>query len=166
MKIYKFNTLSTLAILTLFISLGCEKNDPVIEPPVVSQEIQAQIDDSLIIEYINKNDLSFTKHSSGIYYHILNEGNTTKPSTSSLVSVMYKGELTNGTVFDETNGRMVEFYLNQLILGWQYGIPLIGEGGEIKLILPSSLGYGTRAVGSIPANSILIFNIELVTVTD
>ncbi|MEN9448088.1 MAG: hypothetical protein RJA25_1378, partial [Bacteroidota bacterium] len=44
---------------------------------------------------------------------------------------------------------------------WQEGIPLIGKGGKIKLLIPSALGYGTTAHGAIPANSILIFDIQL-----
>jgi FKBP-type peptidyl-prolyl cis-trans isomerase FkpA len=48
-----------------------------------------------------------------------------------------------------------------LILGWQYGIPLVKAGGRIMLYLPPSLGYGSQSTGTIPANSVLIFDITL-----
>jgi FKBP-type peptidyl-prolyl cis-trans isomerase FkpA len=55
--------------------------------------------------------------------------------------------------------------LGQLIVGWQKGLPLISSGGKITLYIPPSLGYGSAAAGSIPANSILIFDIELISVS-
>ncbi|HAD33478.1 MAG TPA: FKBP-type peptidylprolyl isomerase, partial [Chitinophagaceae bacterium] len=55
----------------------------------------------------------------------------------------------------------VSFGLDGLIVGWQEGIPLIGAGGKIKLYLPPSLAYGSNANGNIPANSSLIFDIDL-----
>ena len=54
-----------------------------------------------------------------------------------------------------------EFGLFQVIEGWQIGIPKFGKGGKGKLLVPSRLGYGSKARGSIPANSTLIFDIEL-----
>ncbi len=75
---------------------------------------------------------------------------------------MYTGKLVNGTVFDQTPaGANATLVLGQLIVGWQKGLPLIGTGGKITLYIPPSLGYGSSAVGSVPANSILIFDIEL-----
>jgi FKBP-type peptidyl-prolyl cis-trans isomerase FkpA len=74
--------------------------------------------------------------------------------------VKYTGRLTNGSVFDSSTG--ATFALANLITGWQQGIPYIGKGGKITLYLPPSLGYGSQASGSIPANSILIFEIELI----
>lgn len=75
------------------------------------------------------------------------------------MKVNYLGRLTNGDVFDQGNG--VEFALSKLVIGWQEGIPLIGAGGKIKLYLPPSLAYGSQAVSGIPANSILVFDIDL-----
>jgi len=54
-----------------------------------------------------------------------------------------------------------EFSLAGVIKGWQEGIPKIGKNGKIKLMIPSALGYGASEFGSIPANSVLIFDIEL-----
>jgi FKBP-type peptidyl-prolyl cis-trans isomerase len=77
--------------------------------------------------------------------------------------VHYLGTLINGKKFDSSydRGEASEFPLSDVIKGWQIGIPLFGRGGKGKLIVPPFLGYGSRAVGNIPANSILIFDIDL-----
>lgn len=103
----------------------------------------------------------------GFYYEILAPGTgTVTPGLCSSVNVKYAGYLTSGakftTPFEEITG--ATYILGGLITGWQRGIPLIKSGGKIKLILPPSLGYGSSASSSIPANSILIFVIDLVSV--
>jgi len=66
-------------------------------------------------------------------------------------------------VFDQTpSDTTVTFPLANLIPAWQIGIPLIGRGGEITLYSPSNLGYGNQSVGSIPARSVLVFEIDLI----
>jgi len=71
----------------------------------------------------------------------------------------------NGTVFDEQLTPNTEpWTLGGLIKGWIIGIPLIQEGGHIKLIIPSSLGYGCDQYYAIPGNSVLYFDIHLVDV--
>ena len=114
--------------------------------------------------YINANHPGAIQHSSGLFYEIVSPGTgTTNAGVCNNVTVKYTGTLTNGTQFDQNlNG--ITFTLGGLILGWQKGIPLITAGGSINLYLPPSLGYGNNAVGSIPANSILVFNIQLVAV--
>jgi FKBP-type peptidyl-prolyl cis-trans isomerase FkpA len=114
--------------------------------------------------YITANHPAAIQHSSGLFYEINNPGSgITVPEVCSAVTVKYTGTLTNGTMFDQ-NTTGVSFTLGQLILGWQKGIPLIKKGGSINLYLPPSLGYGSAAVGSIPANSILVFTIQLLDV--
>ena len=104
------------------------------------------------------------QHPGGFYYEISTAGTgTVTPSVCSNVTVKYAGYLTNGFKFDE-NTTGISFALGQLIVGWQRGIPLIKTGGSINLYLPPSLGYGSNASGPIPANSILIFNIQLLAV--
>ncbi|MBM3442791.1 MAG: FKBP-type peptidylprolyl isomerase [Bacteroidetes bacterium] len=113
--------------------------------------------------YITRANLGsvVTKDSRGFYYQIITAGTGATPTQSSRVTVLYTGSLTNGNVFDQTVATPATFGLGQLILGWQYGIPLIKAGGRIKLYLPPSLGYGAQATGSIPPNSVLIFDINL-----
>ena len=106
------------------------------------------------------------KHPSGFYYKITQAG-TGKAVVNlcSNITIKYVGKLTNGTIFDQTPmGETRTFVLGQLIVGWQKGIPLISSGGKITLYIPPSLGYGSSPAGTIPANSILIFDIELVGV--
>lgn len=114
---------------------------------------------------------SVQSHPSGFYYKILNAGTGQAPTATSKITIYYKGMLTDGTVFDQTgtaanyqSGNPVTFSLSQLILGWQVGLPLIKPGGSIILYLPPSLGYGSQSAGSIPPNSVLIFEISLVSV--
>ena len=124
---------------------------------------QAEKDDKIINDYLTDNNLEAEYHSSGLYYSIIDEGSEGHPDLSSIVEVRYKGYLTNNQVFDQTTGdETIEFLLADLIKGWQIGIPLLQKGGSGIFYLPSSLGYGSRAIGSIPANSVLIFEIELV----
>jgi len=126
---------------------------------------QEEKDEDIILDYLKKNKLEAQKHSSGLYYIIEDEGEGETPLTTDNIEIKYKGYLIDGTVFDQTqNNSTVEFNLSRLILGWQYGIPLIKEGGKETLFIPSELGYGSQRAGTIPANSVLIFEIELVSI--
>jgi FKBP-type peptidyl-prolyl cis-trans isomerase len=116
-------------------------------------------------EYIKRAGITdAVKDSRGFYYKIITEGQGNNPTATSKVTVFYKGTLTNGMIFDQTSNSPISFGLNQVILGWQYGVPLIKPGGKIILYLPPSLGYGSQAAGSIPPNSVLIFEVQLVSV--
>ncbi len=119
-------------------------------------------DDDILQDYIQAKSLKATKHASGLYYIINKEGTGANPSLSNTVTVHYKGFLTDGTQFDGTTSNPITFPLSNLIQGWQIGIPLIKKGGDIKLLIPSTLGYGTRRSGSIAPNSVLVFDIQLV----
>ena len=134
----------------LLLAIGCKKDA---EPETLDQ-------------YITRMKLrdSVSSDPRGFYYKILTQGTGATPNISSKVTVFYKGKLTDDTVFDQTGATPVTFGLNQLILGWQYGIPLIKAGGSIRLYLPPSLGYGSQSAGSIPPNSVLIFDITLQSV--
>ncbi len=116
--------------------------------------------------YLTSNNITnAVQDSRGFFYVITNAGAGASASSSSTVVVKYVGTLTNGNEFDKNRNAAGEtFPLNQLIKGWQYGIPLIKKGGSIKLYLPPTLGYGCNAVGTIPPGSIIIFTIDLVDV--
>ena len=92
------------------------------------------------------------------------EGSGNKPTLLDEVTVFYKGYLTSGEVFDLTGVEPATFPLGSVIEGWQEGIPYFKPGGSGILLIPSHLGYGSRGAGSIPPNSVLIFDIELVRV--
>ncbi len=86
--------------------------------------------------------------------------------------VYYRGWLTNGTLFDEsradTNGKMQPFSFtvgaHQVITGWEQGLVGMKVGGVRLLIVPPAVGYGDTSQGSIPANSLLIFQVQLADV--
>ncbi len=121
-------------------------------------------DEKIISQYVSDNKLDAKVTASGLHYVITNPGSLVQPNSNSKVTVKYKGYLTNGTVFDETNNGGATFSLNSVIAGWQEGIPLFKKGGKGILLIPSALGYGSKATGSIPANSVLIFDIDLLDV--
>lgn len=99
------------------------------------------------------------EHCSGMFYVINNPGSGKQPTACSAVDVNYTGFLTNGTQFDQ--GNHFQTYFGSVIQGWANGVPLIKEGGSIRLYIPPSFGYGNQPYGSIPANSILIFDVTL-----
>ena len=123
-----------------------------------------QIDEDLIQQYITDNSLDAQPTGSGLYYVIDNPGNGSTADINSTVTVAYVGKLTDGTIFDQSSSMGTTFPLINVIQGWQEGIPLFREGGSGVLLIPSSLGYGSQAVGGIPANSVLIFEISLIHV--
>ncbi len=123
------------------------------------RDIQERID-----LYLIEQGLTAESTASGLHY-IIDEPGTGDdfPELSSEVTVHYHGTLENGFVFDTTDGRgPATFFLTQVILGWQEGIPLFKKGGKGKLIIPPSLAYGESGNQGIPSNAILIFDIELV----
>ena len=97
------------------------------------------------------------------FYQIIAPGSGAEVNSLSTVSVIYKGRLLNGTVFDFKDTPR-SFDLTGTISGWQAGIPLIKKGGKIRLLLPSFYGFGNQANGPVPANSVLDFDVELVDV--
>ena len=118
-----------------------------------------------IEEYLADNNLQAESTADGLYYIIDIPGTDEKPTLDNTITIHYRGTLTDGTQFDSSydRGKPSEFDLGGgLIKGWKLGIPLFGKGGKGKLIIPPSLGYGSVQNGSIPANSILIFDIELI----
>ena len=100
---------------------------------------------------------------SGLQYEVIKKGEGPLPSATSEVEVHYEGTLIDGTVFDSSyeRGESISFPLNQVITGWTEGVQLMPTGSTYMFYIASGLAYGTRDMGSIPANSTLIFKIEL-----
>jgi len=143
--------------LSMVLGISCNK-DTSCTPKTVASEV------ATMQSFATTNGLTVQTHSSGLLYQIVNPGSGLTPTLTSRVSVRYTGKLMNGTIFDSNNGVPVQFLLNQVIAGWQLGLPLIKKGGTIRLIIPSSLAYGCNATGPIPGDSVLYFEIELVDV--
>ena len=100
-----------------------------------------------------------------MYYKIDVPGTGSPISIDSTVVAEYEGKLINGTVFDKTNtGSPATLGLLNVVKGWQEAVPLIKEGGTIRMILPSSLGYGLQGTDGIPAFSALFFSVKVTEV--
>lgn len=116
-------------------------------------------------DYLQANSITATEHCSGIFYTIQQPGNGAAPSACGGVSVTYEGRLSDGTVFDRTQpGQQANFGLGGLITGFKNGVLQIKSGGRITIYIPPSLGYGSQPQTGIPANSILVFTVELLAV--
>jgi FKBP-type peptidyl-prolyl cis-trans isomerase FklB len=103
---------------------------------------------------------------SGLQYEVLTEGNGAKPTKDQSVEVHYHGTLIDGTVFDSSvqRGETISFPVTGVIPGWVEALQLMPIGSKWKLFIPSELGYGNRAQGAIPAGSVLVFEVELISV--
>ena len=105
---------------------------------------------------------------SGIQYEILKEGAGEKPLASNKVSTHYHGTLLDGTIFDSSvnRGEPITFRVTGVIKGWQEILQMMPVGSKWKVYIPSHLGYGNRPSGKIPANSTLIFEMELLSIVE
>ena len=111
----------------------------------------------------------FDKTDSGLRYQILQKGTGAKAAKGKNVSVHYKGQLSDGTVFDSSYKRKepIDFQLGvgQVISGWDEGITLLNVGDKARFVIPSNLAYGERGAGGvIPPGATLIFDVELMAV--
>jgi len=111
----------------------------------------------------------YDETSSGLRYKILQNGEGKQAVKGATVSVHYKGQLLDGTVFDSSYKRKqpIEFPLGigQVIAGWDEGILLLKVGDKARFVIPSKLAYGERGAGGvIPPNAALIFDVELMEV--
>ncbi len=131
-------------------------------PAAEIQAVQTYLDTTGVTDAV--------QHCSGLFYKIVTPGTGVAPDPciNSIVA-RYRGSLTNGNVFD--SGQFQQpVQLGGFIRGWVNGLPLIKQGGRMMLYVPPSLGYGSQArtdqngVVLIPANSTLVFDVELVTV--
>ncbi|MBN8697396.1 MAG: FKBP-type peptidyl-prolyl cis-trans isomerase [Bacteroidetes bacterium] len=106
------------------------------------------------------------KTASGLEYTITEKGNGKRPQIGDKVKVHYTGKLLNDTVFDSSvkRGQPFEFKLGagQVIKGWDEAFQLLDVGDKATIKLPADIAYGNRAMGSIPPNSTLIFDVELI----
>lgn len=112
---------------------------------------------------------SVTVLPSGLQYQVLKAGNGPVARADQKVKVIYEGRLIDGTVFDSTarhGGQPATFAPGQVIKGWTEALTKMPAGSKWRLFIPQELGYGSRATGSIPAYSTLIFDVEVLEVLD
>lgn len=111
----------------------------------------------------------FDKTETGLRYQIIQEGSGAKAQNGQTVSVHYKGQLADGTVFDSSfkRNQPIDFVLGegQVIKGWDEGISLLKVGDKARFVIPSNLAYGSAGAGGvIPPDATLVFDVELVDV--
>jgi FKBP-type peptidyl-prolyl cis-trans isomerase len=117
-------------------------------------------------EYLAKNKTrpGVKVTASGLQYEVLTQGLGRKPKPTDTVKVHYHGTLIDGTVFDSSvqRGEPIEFPVTGVIPGWVEALQMMPVGSKWKLTVPPGLAYGPRPKGNIPANSVLIFEVELI----
>jgi len=103
---------------------------------------------------------------SGLQYKVVKEGTGNTPTADDKVKTHYRGTLIDGTEFDSSYKRNqpAEFGVTKVIKGWTEALQLMKVGGKWELYIPANLAYGQRGRPSIPANSTLIFEIELLEI--
>ena len=145
------------AVLILLLFVACSKD----EQPIIDYVAQTEKD---ISEFVANNKLTAQRSDSGLYYVFIDSGTGAQPTASSNVTVAYKGTFINGQVFDQSTNAGITIGLNQVIQGWTEGIPYFKAGGSGLLLIPAHLGYGNYDRKGIPGGSVLIFEINLISV--
>jgi len=153
------------ALTLLIFVAGCKD-----EEVVLSDAEQLEKDIAIIDKWLVDNKITALTDPSGLRYVITTVGTGAKPSLSSTIVAKYSGKfLTEGVTaaksveFDSSKPTLT-YKLSELIIGWQIGFKLLPKGSKATLYIPSGLAYGKNANGSIPANSNLFFDVELIDV--
>lgn len=133
---------------------------------------QTASDDKQIQDYIAKNNLKAQKTESGVYYVITKEGTGANIAKRQVASLKYTGKLLDGKTFDSNidttfhhaEPLTVNVGMGSVIPGMDQGLQQLKKGSKATLIIPSTLGYGPQASEQIPANSVLVFDIDVLDV--
>ncbi|UCH66096.1 MAG: FKBP-type peptidyl-prolyl cis-trans isomerase [Ignavibacterium sp.] len=127
-----------------------------------------EVKDKIVVEMWELDTQEPTATESGLKYIMVEQGEGENAATGNVVTVHYSGFLQDGTKFDSSveKDEPITFALGnkQVIPGWDEGITYMKKGSKARLIVPPSLAYGDMAVGKIPANSTLIFDVELIDI--
>ena len=148
-------------------------------------EKQYKEDIKVITDYLKENNIVAQSTSSGLHYIIDTPGQGVQPKPGNQVKVNYTGRLLDGKVIDTSLAEVAEQYgihnpqktyepinfqlgVGQVIQGWDEGIMCLHKRARARLFIPSTLAYGSQGAGNglVPANAILIFDVELVDIQD
>lgn len=160
-KIWIFSIIIGLA----FIAGACSKND-VIEEEIYTAEKEQELLKSYL-DFLIEEDYDIDTTANGVYYVVLEEGDSITPKYGDEVSVRYSGYFIGGTVFDSSGDPASYGYfkykhgINGMIDGWEEGIETIKKGGTSLLIVPSKLAYGEYGYYDIPPYTTLLFEIYI-----
>lgn len=136
---------------------------------VAGPQTQAERDQNLIVNYAIENVIPLERSASGLFYRILDPGEGELLKWGDYISAHYKGYFLDGQVFDSSYRRSkpIEFYIGNMIPGWNEGLQLIRPGGKILLLIPSGLAYGEKGFPDgkggflAPPNTVLAFEVEV-----
>ncbi|RZL08411.1 MAG: FKBP-type peptidyl-prolyl cis-trans isomerase [Hymenobacter sp.] len=150
-----------LATMAGALTTSCSKDDTTVD--------YSATDDALIQKYLTTNNITTAvKQPSGLYYvPVVTNASAKLVTTGQVVSMLYTGQLLNGTVFDATSLRNNNPYnfifgVNRLVTGIEQGIALMHKGDKATLLIPSGLAYGPSGAGNtVPANAVLRFDVEI-----
>jgi len=149
--------------------LSCAKSNPAPNTPPCTNKSVADASAALIS--LAGDSVVLSHDSTGLYYHIIDSGNSVKAGPYSGLTVTYVAKLMNNQIFDSaSNSNLNGAQLYQLIPGWQIGLPKIGVGGHIQLFIPSALAWGCNGIVTpggvtvVPADNPVYFDVKLLGV--
>ncbi|HEY9256374.1 FKBP-type peptidyl-prolyl cis-trans isomerase [Chitinophaga sp.] len=143
--------------------MACTKKEGSLQMDVADVRME-----NVILSYLSAHNETAIKDASGLYYKILEAGDSVHfVKASSIPTVIYSNQLLNGETVGSSFGP-TDFDQRELknhIPGWQIGLQKISKGGKIRLYIPPALAYGSTGIpGIIPANAVLISDVELVNI--
>ena len=131
---------------------------------IANPRTQAEKDKNTIINYIMDEGIELKSTDSGLYYQMIEAGMGEYAAWGDWVTVNYKGYTLDGKVFDSSykRGKSIEFYVGNMIAGWNEGLQLMKPGGKAFFVVPSGLAYGEKGFPNlIPPHTTLAFEVEL-----
>ncbi len=151
----RFRPLAVLSLICAAVACGGEDPVSVQSPETITFASALNVDLS-----------AMTRSATGLYTRDLVVGEGALAQSGKLVGVRYRGYLSNGSLFDSRTSGAFTFQIgaHEVIDGWDQGFDGMRVGGTRQLVIPPALGYGNVANGPIPAGSVLIFTVELVSV--
>ncbi len=175
LTLYKKGGKGTLYIPS-YLAYGSQDRSPTIPPnsilvfeiEIVKIMEQDAFDDKQIQKYLADKKINAKKTSTGLYYTIVKEGEGRKPLRGEKVVVRYTGTFMDGKKFDSNIDAAKPFTFTlgerEVITGWDEALLLMKKGTKATLFIPSGLAYGKQASTTVPANAILLFDVELVDI--
>ncbi len=148
------------------LKIKAKGNKPVVDvTKQMDSAYQHEADIAYIKAQVAAGKIDTTGSVDGVFYQMLKEGGGEQVQLTDTVTLFYKGYLMkDGSVFDQTKDKPATFPLARLIKGWQLAVPKARVGGSIRIFIPSTLAYSIRSRSkAIPPNSILVFDIDVVS---